>query len=406
VSRPNLLAAIKQNTTGAGSSRRGGWLRGALIGMQVALCMALMIGAGLLLRGLYTTYTVDPGFDYGDIAVVSIAHQEGYQGDAARLRQRLMDEVEALPGIDAVAAATLAPLGNDEFFTVSVRLPGEGEDAFRASRLNAVTPGFFSLLGIPLVRGRDFTEAEIGSGGTDARPAIVSERTVSNLWPGRDPIGQTLLLGDAPLRVIGVVADMQATAIGGVDPYYVYTAARSGQALLVKSRTDFGTTATSIRTMAGALDPTLSSVVRVFPLEENLAWWRGLSATVTTLGASLGVLALALASVGIYGVVSYSVTRRYREIGIRIALGATGRNVLAMVLRRTMRPVVIGATIGIAAAITTSGILSSVLFGVSPADPAGLGSGALLVVGVALTAGVLAARHAARIDPTVALRYE
>jgi ABC-type antimicrobial peptide transport system permease subunit len=214
------------------------------------------------------------------------------------------------------------------------------------------------------------------------------------------------LLGDAPLRVIGVVADMQATAIGGVDPYYVYTAARSGQALLVKSRTDFGTTATSIRTMAGALDPTLSSVVRVFPLEENLAWWRGLSATVTTLGASLGVLALALASVGIYGVVSYSVTRRYREIGIRIALGATGRNVLAMVLRRTMRPVVIGATIGIAAAIATSGILSSVLFGVSPADPAGLGSGALLVVGVALTAGVLAARHAARIDPTVALRYE
>ena len=126
----------------------------------------------------------------------------------------------------------------------------------------------------------------------------------------------------------------------------------------------------------------------------------------TTLGASLAGLALALAAVGIYGVVSYSVTRRYREIGIRMALGATTRNVLAMVLRGTMRPVVVGAVLGGAAAVATSGILSSVLFGVSPADPVGLVGAALLVVGIALTAGVLGARHATRTDPTVALRYE
>jgi len=199
---------------------------------------------------------------------------------------------------------------------------------------------------------------------------------------------------------------VQATAMGGVDPYYVYTPASGWQVLLIKSRADLGTIAASVRTLARALDPTLSSLVRVSPLVDNLAWWRGLSATVTTLGASLGALALVLASVGIYGVVSYSVTRRYREIGIRMALGATAGNVLGMVLRGTMRPVIVGAVIGIGAAVAMSGILSSVLFGVSPADPVGLGGGVMLVVGVALAAGVLAARNATRADPTSALRYE
>ncbi len=131
-----------------------------------------------------------------------------------------------------------------------------------------------------------------------------------------------------------------------------------------------------------------------------------MSAIVTTLGGGLGVLALVLASVGIYGVVSYSVTQRYREIGIRLALGATARDVLGMVLRQTMRPVVVGAAIGVAAAIGMSRILTGVLFGVSPADPVGLGGGALLVLGVALAAGVIAARPVTRADPTAALRCE
>jgi ABC-type antimicrobial peptide transport system permease subunit len=141
-------------------------------------------------------------------------------------------------------------------------------------------------------------------------------------------------------------------------------------------------------------------------LEQNLDLWRSLAGISSTLATALGALALVLASVGIYGVVSYAVTRRYREIGIRMALGASARNALTMVLRRTMRPVIVGAAIGIAAAIALSSILSSVLFGVSPFDAVGLGGGALLVIGVALAAGVLAARHATRVDPTVALRYE
>ena len=173
--------------------------------------------------------------------------------------------------------------------------------------------------------------------------------------------------------------------------------------LLVKGR-NFAAIASGIRALVRASDPSVA--FRVLPLEGNVAWWRGVSGMVTTLGAGLGTLALVLASVGIYGVVSFGVSRRHREIGIRMALGATARNVLGTILRQAMRPVVIGGVIGIVLAIAVSRVLSSVLFGVSPADPLGLGGSALLVICVALAAGMIAARPVTRTDPTATLRYE
>jgi ABC-type antimicrobial peptide transport system permease subunit len=205
------------------------------------------------------------------------------------------------------------------------------------------------------------------------------------------------------LEVIGVAADAQLTALGRLVPY-IYEPRGPGGMLLVKSRADFAATAAGIRSLVRAADPSVA--FRVLSLEGNVAWWRGVSSMVTTLGAGLGVLALLLASVGIYGVVSFAVTRRYREIGIRMALGATVRDVLRTILRQAMRPVVIGGAIGFAAASVMSRVLSSVLFGVSPADPVGLGGAALLVLCVALVAGIMAARPATRADPTATLRYE
>jgi len=149
-----------------------------------------------------------------------------------------------------------------------------------------------------------------------------------------------------------------------------------------------------------------SLAFRVLPLAANVEWWRGVSGAITSIGAGLGVLALVLASVGIYGVVSFAVSRRLREIGIRMALGASARMVLGTILRQSMRPAVIGALIGVVAASGVSRILSSVLFGVSPADVVGLGGAALLVVAVALAAGLIAARPVTRVDPTATLRYE
>jgi predicted permease len=413
VSKLDLNAVIKQDTAGAGSSGRGGRLRGTLVGVQVALCMALMLPAGLLVRGLYATYTIDPGFDYGDVAYVQL-DPPGYEPEeAAALRQRLMDEIEALPGVAAAAYAMRAPLTGDDA-AVAIRLPDESENESRQAQLNSVRSGYFSVLGLPIVRGRTFTEAEIANAEREAgtRPVIVSQTTARNLWREDDPIGRTLLRPEGSdrtraraitLQVVGVAADAQLTALGEIDPYYVYEPG-GASALLVKSRIGPAATASSIRAIVRTLDPAL--VVRVIPLEANLRWWRGISGTVTTLAAGLGVLALVLASVGIYGVVSYAVTRRYREIGIRMALGATARNVLGMILRQSMRPVVVGAVIGVAAASALSGILSSVLFGVSPVDPVGLGGAALLVLGVALAAGVMAVRGATRGDPTAVLRHE
>jgi ABC-type antimicrobial peptide transport system permease subunit len=237
----------------------------------------------------------------------------------------------------------------------------------------------------------------------------LSATTARNLWPGSDPIGRTLLW-EVPgieavqtLRVVGVAADAQVTALGQIDPYYVYVPGE-GSAVLVRGRTDIAATVSGIRASLRAADPTLA--VPVLPLEATLDWSRGIAGTVTALFGALGALALLLASVGIYGVVSYAVTGRYREIGVRLALGATASSVLALVLRQTMRPVAIGSVIGVVAASALSQILSSVLFGVSPADPVGLGGAALLVVGVALGAGVLAARPAVNADPTATLRYE
>jgi predicted permease len=405
VSRPDLNGVIKQETAGS-SSRRGGRMRGTLVGVQVALSMVLMISTGLLLRGLYATYTIDPGFAYRNVAFLSFGTDSG---PATVVNQRLMEQVAALPGVQAVAYAAQTPLG-ESMMGGGIRLPGQSKQQQRFAEFDQVTPGYFSLLEIPIVRGRNFTDAETANarreGGT--RPVIISETAARTFFADTDPIGRTLLAddmrgGDTTLEVVGVSADAQLTALGTVVPY-IYQPSPPAGMLLVKSRGNFAAIASAIRALVRASDPSVA--FRVLPLEGNVAWWRGFSGMVTTLGAGLGVLALLLASVGIYGVVAFAVTRRYREIAIRMALGARARDVLATILRQAMRPVVIGAVIGIAAASAASRVLSSVLFGVSPADPIGLGGAALLVLGVALAASMMAARPATRTDPTATLRYE
>ena len=403
VSSTNPHAFAKQDSAGAGSSRRGGRLRATLVGVQVALCMVLMIAAGLLLRGLYATYTIDLGYQYRDVAVVSLeAAVDLGPEDFEALRQRLIARVEAMPGVEAVASADQDPLG-DDFAPVAIRLPGEDERAARHGEAITVTARYFSVLGLPIVRGRAFTDADVSRAQTGARPTIVSEATARNLWPGADPIGRLLSSQTDTLQVVGVAADAQVNTIGYVDPYQIYVPG-AGSVLLIKSRNDFATTSSGIRAILRSLDPSL--VLTVLPLSANLGWWRGISGTVTSIAGGLGVLALVLATVGVYGVVSYAVSGRYREIGVRLALGATARSVLAMILRQTMRPVVVGALIGVAAATALSRVLSSVLFGVSPVDSIGLGGGALLVLSLALAAGVGAARPATRADPTTTLRHE
>ena len=353
VSKPDLLSRHQAGLGGRRQQRRGGRLRGTLVGVQVALCMTLMIAAGLLLRGLYATYTVDPGFAYRDVAYVSFG-LDGlpYEAEAAAIfRQRLIDEVEALPGVDAVAYASDPPLGEETARRSRSAFQGESENQIRVADLNAVTPGYFSVLGTS-DRARTYVH-----GGRDRERGAARHRHASrHRQRNNRPQPLARRRPDRPDAADHgrrhPASRRRGRGCAGHD-------ARSDRSLLrlrarrrgrcwSRADVDFGATASSIHRIVRALDPTL--VVRVLPLEANLGWWRGVSGTVATLGAGLGALALVLASVGIYGVVSYSVTRRYREIGIRMALGASARNVLGMILRQTMRPVVVGAVIGVAAA--------------------------------------------------------
>ena len=413
-SKADLHVATKGGVAGAGR-RSGARLQGALVGVQVAVCMVLMIATGLLLRGLAATQTVDPGFEYEDVSVATLDLQgAGYdEARAAAFQRQLVERVGVLPGVEAVAQAMLTPLYTGNFATLA-RL--SGQDQMVPLRFNTVSPTYFSLTGIPIVRGQAFTSVDFE---TEPGAAIVTEATARRLWPGRDPIGQTIEAGRMDLtltgpparitrRVVGVAKDAQITAIGEIPSDYVYFSASAsrqlGLQLLAKSTLGVAATARSIRAIAAELDPAL--VVQVAPLEDNIELYRSLAGLSSTLATALGTLALVLASVGVYGVVAYAVGRRTREIGIRIALGANARSVVALMLKRTMRPVVIGAVLGVAAAVGVSQILSTALFGVSPVDPIALLGAVLVVAGVAFAAATLPARRAARVDPTQALHYE
>jgi predicted permease len=403
-SKRDLHTAMKGASTVG--QRSEGRLQGALIGAQVALSMVLMIAAALLLRGLYEAQTVEPGFRYQGVAVASFdLTRGGYdEARAAVFQRQLVERVGALPGVDAVAQAQWAPLAGD--FQMMAALPGE--QRFFPLGFNNVSADYFSLLEIPIVRGRAFTADD----ETDASTAaIVTETTARRLWPDRDPIGQKLTIGvtgnQVDVGVVGVARDAQVVEIGDLTSSYVYlpTSPRTQRVLTLLVRSgDFAATAAGVREAIAELDPGLA--VRVAPLEANLDATRSLARVVSALAASLGAVALVLAAVGIYGVVAYSVGRRMREIGVRIALGAATRDVVSLVLRQQMRPVAIGVVIGVAAGVAVSRVLSSVLFGVSPADLVALVSTILVVGGVALTAGFLPARRASRVDPNVVLHYE
>lgn len=407
-SRPDLNVALKEDNAGSGR-RSGGFLRSALVGVQVAVCMVLLISAGLLLRGLYAAQTVDPGFEYKNISVISFdLRGQGYDdAQGAAFQRRVLDQIGALPGVEGIAQASVTPLGLSRFNSI-FWLPGEQQ--FHLTQYNPVSPEYFSVTGIPIVRGRTFI-AEDAHNYPGA--VIVSESTARRFWPGEDPIGQTLTMGGprnehATREIVGVAKDAQVSSVGETDTVYLYTPAGPGEQrgaqVLVRSAVDFASMTAGIRTVMQGLDPNL--VVNVNRLEDNLDFWRSLSRLAAGLSGSLGGLALLLASIGVYGVVSYGVSRRLREVGIRMVLGASAHEVLTMVLRQAMRPVLAGAAIGVAACAGVSRILSSVLFGVSSLDPVAFVLAAVFLLMVALVASLVPAFRATRVDPMSTLRYE
>lgn len=405
-SRLDLNTALKADGGPSGGKKSGRFLRNTLVGAQIAVSMVLLLAAGLLLRGLYHAQTIDPGFDMKDVASAFFnLKRQGYDDDrAAAFLQNLRQRISGLPGVIETAQAESAPLSHD-FSSDRFTLPGRAGSV--QIEYNHVSSEFFSVVGIPIVRGRGFGPND----WRDGTGIIVTESTARQLWPGEDPLGKPLREqgGHGPTyAVIGVAKDAQVSHLGDVNTPYLYFSAAPRDDhrtyLLVRFAGGFVPTSNGIRDAVQSLDPQMP--VEVSKLEDYLYVWRTPSRIASGLSGALGGLALLLASIGLYGMVSYTVSRSVREIGIRMALGADRRQVLKLVLRQAMSPVVLGGLAGVAAGAGVSWLLSSMLFGLSVLDPVAFLGVPLFLLLIALIASYVPARRALRVEPVVALRYE
>ena len=406
--------ALKESGKSTGSrSRRN--LRDLLVMGELALAFVLAVGAGLLGKSLLRLMNVDPGFDpHNVLTLKTYVYGARYRKPEAELGyyEQVFSRLRATPGIQSVAMTSLLPM--DSFdrsgFHIRDRRPTHDSEDPSADR-NSVTPDYFRVMRIPLKRGRVFTAHD-----TAAAPlvAVINEACARDRFPDRDAIGQQIQLGgrdDAKpwMTIVGVVGDVRQYGLDAAASIAAYIPQAQdlsfGYALLARTTTDPRGLERTVRAAFLAVDPT-QPVSQVQPLEDYLASSLAQRRFTLALLALFGGLALALAAVGIYGVVSCAVTSRTREMGIRMALGAERRDVLAMVLRQAAVLAGVGLAAGGVASLMLTRFLASLLFEVRSTDAATLAATAALLASVALSASYLPARRAASVDPTVALRYE
>ena len=421
VSKPDLQAALKNEFAAFGWRLSQSRLWTLLVAGQVAISLVLLIGTGLLLRALLRSQSAGPGFETRKVLTIQ-SDPNKLRYDAPKtllLRDQLMERLRNQPGVKSVALVEGIPLLWIGDTTIELeRGRSFPSDVSPRAQYRHASSGIFQTLDIPIVRGRSFTDEEAR---TVASVVVVSEVTGRRFWPGEDPIGKRIktTLSPSPLEVIGVARDTRSVVLSKVDQsllYLPYNPTSRGITLLVRTEGNAKTSLRALREAVRSLDKDLLACSLVVPMDDALWYQRLLAQIGAIFAAALGILALVLASTGIVGLTACAVSERVREIGIRVALGATRGDVLRLVLKGSGRQVALGIPAGLAGAAVVFRLLSSIfvarpqvpdlLFGLNPWDPAVFIGVSLFLLSVALLASYVPARRATKVDPMVALRYE
>ena len=414
-SNPDLNESLKEGGKNPGHGSGGGRLRSLLMVFEVSVALILLIGAGLMIKSFLRLQQVNPGFNPQRVLTVELAlprskYKENHQ--VLSFYNEVVDRVERLPGVEAAAAVSTLPLaGGVSVLNIEV----EGRPQLPSGHVigaesQVVSPSYFRTMAIPLLKGRLFTDQDV-----EEAPGVIviNDVMADRYWPGEDPIGKRISLVDALtgpwLTVIGVVENVRQVTLDS-EPYPQMYEAYSqnpgrGAALVVRTASDPMSLISAVRTQVSAIDRdqplyNVRSMDQV--LDDSVSRQRFNMLLISIFTA----VALVLAAVGIYGVISYSVSHRSHEIGIRMALGARQADILKMVIEHGLKLALAGVGIGLVAAFILTRVISSLLYGVSAIDPFTFASGAIVLIGVAIMACYIPARRATKVDPMIALRYE
>ncbi len=404
----DLAGALKADSAGVVGGGGKAWVRSGLVVVQVSLSFVLLVGAGLLLQSLQRIRNTSPGFSTRGVMVTAVdLVSAGYDVQRAQnFQDELLDRVKALPGVESVAFARMTPLSYGSFSSTPIAVEGyqPTPEEQPTVQYNEVGPDYFRTMGIPLVSGREFTRADDGKA---ALVAVVNETMAAHYWRDRSPIGERVQVKGRWMQVVGVAKDSKYQSVREAPNPFFYVSRRQnfsrGGGLHIRTPMSPETMATVLGREVHALDPDLA-LYEVITLQEQVDRSTSPQQVAVTLVGVLGGLALLLAAIGLYGVMSYTVSQSTRELGLRMALGAGASNLLRLVMKRGLALTAGGVALGAAVALGLTRLLGNLLYNVSPRDPLAFGSAFLVMTIAALAACFLPAWRATRTDPVQALR--